>query len=64
MFGVYGKGGRKPTVREAQAALGIDWTEDIDGLNEAIPPAYTEWLGRRFREAHGLAPAATNEMRR
>lgn len=48
VFGVYGQGGGKPTVAEAQRALGIDWIHDIDDLNEAIPPAYTEYLGRQI----------------
>jgi DNA (cytosine-5)-methyltransferase 1 len=29
-----------------QAAMGIDWMSDVE-LNEAIPPAYSEWIGRR-----------------
>ena len=58
VYGVYGKGGRKPTVPQAQRALGIDWTDDLVGLNEAIPPAYTEWLGHRFRESRELGRAA------
>lgn len=29
-------------------AMGIDWM-DVDGLSQAIPPAYTQWLGERFR---------------
>jgi len=31
-------------------AMGIDWMTK-DELAEAIPPAYTEWLGRRIAEA-------------
>lgn len=30
-----------------QAAMGIDWMSDQE-LNEAIPPAYTEYLGRQL----------------
>ena len=53
--GVYGtpgdvipNGGRTArTVREAQAALGIDWMK-WDDLVESIPPAYTEYLGDRM----------------
>jgi hypothetical protein len=48
VYGVYGKGGGKPSVADAQRALGIDWMHDIDDLNEAIPPAYTEYIGRAF----------------
>lgn len=46
VYGVYGKGGGKPSVADAQRALGIDWMTDITDLNEAIPPAYTELIGR------------------
>lgn len=30
-----------------QAAMGIDWMR-LDELSEAIPPAYTEWIGERL----------------
>jgi hypothetical protein len=48
VYGVYGKGGGKPSVADAQRALGIDWMDRIEDLNEAIPPAYTEYIGRAF----------------
>ena len=44
---IYGKGGGKATVPEAQAALGIDWTDVHEELTEAIPPAYTQFLGEQ-----------------
>jgi hypothetical protein len=28
--------------------MGIDWTDVREELTEAIPPAYAEWVGRRF----------------
>ena len=37
---VRGNGGRAAK----RAAMGIDWMDDTE-LNEAIPPAYTEWIG-------------------
>lgn len=46
----YGKGGGKATVAEMQTALGIDWIDGHKELTEAIPPAYTEWVGQRFIE--------------
>lgn len=50
----YGKGGEKATVTEMQHAMGIDWTDVHEELTEAIPPAYTEYIGREFlRSCHG-----------
>ena len=39
---------RDASKAEKEAAMGIDWmvTKEID---EAIPPAYTEWLGKQMR---------------
>lgn len=51
VYGVYGKGGGKPTVEQAQRALGIDWMTDIKDLNEAVPPAYGEYIGRSLMAA-------------
>lgn len=51
VYGVYGKGGGKPTVADASRALGIDWMTEIEDLNEAIPPAYAEYLGRHLMTA-------------
>lgn len=33
-----------------QKAMGIDWM-DLEELSEAIPPAYTEWIGRYLMAA-------------
>jgi len=43
---VKGMGGRA----QKQAAMGIDWMSDEE-LNEAIPPAYTEWIGAQLLRA-------------
>ncbi|MFD9135520.1 DNA methylase [Streptomyces bottropensis] len=51
----YGNGGGKPTVPELQQAMGIDWTDVREELTEAIPPAYTEHIGRAVLAQ--LAPA-------
>lgn len=48
---VYGKGGGKATVPEAQKAMGIDWTDVHEELVEMLPPAYTQWIGERFLES-------------
>lgn len=47
-YAVYGLGGGKGTVEEWQRAMGIDWTSDRRSLAEAIPPAYTEYIGKQY----------------
>ncbi|AQW51788.1 DNA cytosine methyltransferase [Streptomyces violaceusniger] len=47
----YGRGGGKATVPEIQQAKGIDWSDDHFNLCEALPPAYTAWIGRAFLAA-------------
>ena len=44
-FAVYGQGGGKGSIEQWQQAMGIDWTRDRRSLAEAIPPAYTEFIG-------------------
>jgi DNA (cytosine-5)-methyltransferase 1 len=45
------KAGRRPLLRgsvdQAKADMGIDWMT-WDELREAIPPAYTEWIGAQL----------------
>lgn len=43
------------SVDEARRAMGIDWMT-MAGLSQAIPPAYTEWLGKQLI-AHIAAPS-------
>jgi len=40
-------GGGNCTVANKRAAMGIDWMNGHE-LNEAIPPAYTEYIGRQL----------------
>ena len=47
---VYGEGGGKGSVPEWQRAMGIDWTDNRKEIAEAIPPAYTEFIGQAFVE--------------
>lgn len=47
-FAVYGQGGGKGTVPQWQDAMGIHWTSVRKSIAEAIPPAYTEYIGRQF----------------
>lgn len=42
-------GGGNATVAEKKRALGIDWMIGKE-LNEAIPPAYTHWIGTQLAE--------------
>jgi DNA (cytosine-5)-methyltransferase 1 len=46
------------TLEEAQDAMGMDWA-DWHGTKEAIPPAYTEYLGRQLLQALGHEARAT-----
>lgn len=60
-IGVYGEGCRDSrrkfdrgvadfSVEQGRASMGIDWMT-IAELSQAIPPAYTRWIGRAFLEA-------------
>ncbi|MFJ1755985.1 DNA methylase [Kitasatospora sp. NPDC088134] len=51
----YGKGGGKGTVAEMQAAMDIHWTDVHEELTEAIPPAYTQYIGHAFLADWGAA---------
>ena len=47
----YGKGGGKGTAEEMRVAKGIGWSFDHLGLRDALPPAYTETVGRQMMAA-------------
>lgn len=47
-------GGGNASVANKQAAMGIDWMIGRE-LNEAIPPAFTKWIGNAF--AASLVPS-------
>lgn len=46
---VHVNGGGNAKVRNKARAMGIDWMIGKE-LNEAIPPAYTEWIGKQMLE--------------
>jgi len=44
-FAVYGDGGGKGTVTQWQDAMDMHWTDNRKSIAEAIPPAYTRFIG-------------------
>jgi DNA (cytosine-5)-methyltransferase 1 len=46
--------GYNPTIAMYRAAMGIDWMNRNE-LSQAIPPAYTEWIGKQLMEALKVA---------
>lgn len=42
------RGRKARDVAHAQEVLGIDWMTSWDDLADAIPPAYTEWIGAQL----------------
>lgn len=55
------RGGYTPALPVRAALLGIDWKMTEHELNQAIPPAYTEWIGRQLLDV--LVPAHVSEGR-
>ena len=47
-FAVYGDGGGKGSVEQWQQAMGITWTNVRKEIAEAIPPAYTAFIGTQL----------------
>jgi len=43
------------STRAAAAAMGVEWM-DRDEMTQAIPPAYTEWIGRQLMPSIGVPP--------
>lgn len=48
---VYGDGGGKGTLKDWQDAMEMPWVPERKGIAEAIPPAYTRYIGRYVRES-------------
>lgn len=49
-FAVYGEGGGKGTVAQWQEAMDIHWTSNRKSIAEAIPPAYTRFIGGQLMQ--------------
>jgi DNA (cytosine-5)-methyltransferase 1 len=60
-YQVYGAGGRKGTVAEWQEAMGIHWTDNRKSIAEAIPPAYSRFIGGQIM-AYIESQAAIREL--
>ena len=63
VIGVYGGHGRDRrrkvntqdySTEQRREAMGIDWMTGAE-LSQAIPPAYTEWIGKQLLAAIGVA---------
>lgn len=48
-----GRGAGSFTVAAMRAAADLDWMTR-DGIDQAIPPAYTEWIGRQLMAARAV----------
>lgn len=47
--------GNSYLMADGRAAMGIDWMTRT-GLSQAIPPAYTEWIGKQIMALTNLPP--------
>lgn len=47
-------GGGNSTTKRAKQAMGVNWKMSKEEINEAIPPAYTEYIGIQLREQLGI----------
>jgi hypothetical protein len=47
-FPVYGTGGDKGSLEQWRAAMGMDWAKTKPEIAEAIPPAYTQYIGEQL----------------
>jgi hypothetical protein len=51
LYGVYGSGGSKGSLKEWQRAVGVDWTRNFHSLSECIPPSYSRHIGLAMMKA-------------
>lgn len=51
IYGVYGSGGSKGSLKEWQQAQGIDWTKSFHSLAQAVPPDFGQLIGEAMLKA-------------
>jgi DNA (cytosine-5)-methyltransferase 1 len=61
-FAVYGDGGGKGTVAQWQDAMDMHWTDNRKSIAEAIPKAYTRFIGGQIMQ-YLESQQAINELR-
>ena len=54
-FAVYGTGGERGTLQEWRDAMDMPWCKTKQEIAEAIPPAYTQFIGEQLIEACEVA---------
>ena len=45
-------------IEDQKRAMGVDWNMTLPELSQAIPPAYTEWIGRQLLQVIARRGAA------
>jgi len=60
----YGSGGGKASIQEMRHAMGIPWAMTRSELTEAIPPAYTAFIGEHLLKVVSAGPGLSGVSRR
>ncbi|MEU7743224.1 DNA cytosine methyltransferase [Nonomuraea sp. NPDC049158] len=61
-FAIYGQGGGKGSIAQWQHAMGIVWTDVRKEIAEAIPPAYSRYIGEHLLAVLTGATAVQDEL--